>query len=111
MSMRVKSNILNELFRPTRSHYRRRQYTIKGLNDLWEIDLMDMKQIKSSNKGYQYVLVVIDAFSKYVYTETLKNKTGIEVTGGMKKILELGNIPNSFKVIEGPNSITGISEN
>lgn len=61
--------------------------------DLFEADLMDMKKHKGDNKNYQYILLVMDAFSKFAYAEPLKNKTGVEVTKAMKKILQRSKHP------------------
>ena len=39
------------------------------------------------NKGYKYILCVIDCFTKYVWDRALKTKTTAEVTNVMSKIL------------------------
>lgn len=93
MSSSVKEGIIAEIHRPIRINYRRRHYNLKGLNDLWEVDLMDMKHLKKYNHNYQYVLIIIDAFSKQLYGVLLKNKTGLEVSRGMKSILDRGISP------------------
>lgn len=49
------------------------------------IDLIDM-QNKEYNK-YKYILTAIDLFSKKAYAQPLKNKTDIETTKAMKKII------------------------
>ncbi|KAF0712580.1 putative transposon-derived protein F54H12.3 [Aphis craccivora] len=39
------------------------------------------------NKGYKYILCVIDCFTKFAWAIALKSKTGKEVTNAMSKIL------------------------
>ena len=41
---------------------------------------IDMKEFSKYNKGYNYLLNVIDIFSKYAWSIPLKTKTGLEVT-------------------------------
>ncbi|KAK9701381.1 hypothetical protein QE152_g30661 [Popillia japonica] len=60
---RVKKDIVNELHKPARRNFRRRRVIIKGLDDLWQADLADFKLYSRENRGYKYILVVIDAFS------------------------------------------------
>lgn len=97
MATHVKEGIISELHKPVRIHYRRRHYNLKGLHDLWEIDLMDMKNLKKHNRGYQYILIAINAFSKFLYGALLKNKKGIEVARGLKKILNKGVLPKNIQ--------------
>lgn len=39
------------------------------------------------NKGYKYILVVINAFTKYIWCDPIKNKTGREVIKAMDNII------------------------
>ncbi|VDH98010.1 Hypothetical predicted protein [Mytilus galloprovincialis] len=70
---------------PRRSFKRIRVYTT-GLNNLWDADLMDLKQFSLENENYKYVLVVVNCFSRYLWLQPLKNETGNEVTSAFKKI-------------------------
>lgn len=84
----IKEDVVNELHKPARKNFKRRRVIIKSLNDLWQIDLVEMQPYAKFNKGYRYILVVINAFSKYVWTHPLKSKTGKDVALAMKAILE-----------------------
>ena len=48
---------------------------------------IDMKEFSKYNKGYNYLLNVINIFSKYVWSIPLKTKTGTEVTKAFETIL------------------------
>ncbi|KAE9543659.1 hypothetical protein AGLY_002055 [Aphis glycines] len=50
-------------------------------------DLVEMIPYSKKNKGYKYILCVIDCFTKFAWAVPLKSKTGKEVTNPMFKIL------------------------
>lgn len=79
--------IVNELHAPARQRYQRRRVIIKGLDDLWQADLVEVIPLSEKNKGYKYILIVIDTFSKFVWAKPLKRKTGNEVTEAMRQIM------------------------
>ena len=47
-----------------------------------------MTILAKSNKGYSYVLVVIDTFSKYAWLRPIKKKQGQSVAAAFKDILK-----------------------
>jgi integrase-like protein len=49
--------------------------------------LVEMIPYAKVNKGYRYILVVINAFSKYVWAFPVKRKTGKAVSETMEKVL------------------------
>lgn len=85
---KIKEIIVNELHKPARRTYPRRKYIIRGFDDTWQADLGEFGFYAKENKGYKYILFVIDTFSKFLWTAPLKNKSGDSVTLAMKKILE-----------------------
>jgi hypothetical protein len=82
-----KVQLVNELHKPIRRNFKRRSTIIKGLDDLWQADLAQMNMYSSSNKNHNFILVVIDCFSKYVWVRALKTKNSVEVTKAFKSIL------------------------
>ena len=45
------------------------------IDDIWSVDILDLNDYgPKNNKGYRYVLVVIDGFSKFGWTTPIKNK-------------------------------------
>lgn len=57
-------------------------------NALWFIDLLDMSNYSRQNKGYKWILLCIDTFTRKAYAEKLKNKTKFEVKNGFEKIYD-----------------------
>jgi hypothetical protein len=68
---------------------------------LFQADLVDLRSRTSSNSGYNYILFVINAFSKYAWAEPLKTKTGPEVAAAMAKILTETTPPRNLQVDDG----------
>ena len=45
------------------------------IDDIWSLDVLDLKDYgPKSNRGYRYVLVIIDNFSKFGWTVPSKKK-------------------------------------
>ena len=57
------------------------------IDDQWVADLVEMQPLKRWNRGTQYLLTVIDVFSKYAWVAPLKSKTGKAVTAALESIL------------------------
>ena len=47
---------------------------MNGIDTLWQADLADFQNISKYNNGYNYILICIDVFSKFLMVEKLKNK-------------------------------------
>ncbi|XP_018368781.1 PREDICTED: uncharacterized protein LOC108764877 [Trachymyrmex cornetzi] len=63
------------LHRPLRRKFPRLHYNVTNIDDVWETDLIELRNLKSYNDGYSYLLVIIDVLSKYVWVEPLRGKT------------------------------------
>lgn len=96
-----KSDIVNEIHKPARKNYKRRRVVVKGLNDLWQADLVEMIPHAKQNKNFRYVLVVINVFSKYAWAEPIKNKTCKNVAAAFKKILDASTVPKLLQTDKG----------
>jgi transposase InsO family protein len=81
--------IAKELHKPVRKHFERRKIITKGINELWAADLLIMTTVSTKiNKGYKYMLNVMDTFTKFAWIEPLKKKNGKSVSEAFTKILE-----------------------
>ena len=61
-----------------------------------------MQLISKSNKGFRFLLCVIDIYSKYACVIPLKDKKGITITNAFQKILKESNRkPNKIWVDKG----------
>ena len=50
-------------------------------------NLIEVQSIAKQNKGYRYLLTVIDVLSKYAWVQSLKKKTGRDVTEAFRRVL------------------------
>ena len=58
------------------------------IDEIWSVDLADFSDYKiSNNKGYRYIFIVIDNFSKYLWAIPLKNKYSQTITNEFSNIL------------------------
>ena len=64
---------------PQRPKYFRKVIT-KGINYLWQADLLFLDKFWRTNKGYRYCCFVIDTLSKKLWAFPLKRKTGLQLT-------------------------------
>ena len=71
-------------------------------DNIWGADLADMQLINKFNKGFRFLLCVIDIFSKYAWVIPLKYKKGVSIVNTFQKILKKSNRkPNKIWVDEG----------
>lgn len=81
--------LAKELHKPIRRNFERRKIITKGINELWAADLLIMTTVDTKlNKGYKYLLNVIDTFSKFAYIEPLKKKDGPTVSEAFERIIK-----------------------
>lgn len=101
--MSYKTDVVNELHKPARKNFPRRRTIIKGLLDLYQADLIEFIPYERVNKGYRYVLIVINCFSKFAWARPLKTKTGTEVTSAFENILQSlkSDVPTNLQVDDG----------
>ena len=75
------------LHKPARKRFPRRRVLVFSTGDLLQIDLMDFQKLSRYIKGFKYVLVGIDVFSKFGYALALQSKTAKEVLRNLKVIV------------------------
>lgn len=81
------------LHRQINRTFPRRKMIIPSLNYFWEADTAVMTSYDEENDNYRYFLLVVNAFSKYVWTIPLKSTKGIEMVSGLSSVLDGNSIP------------------
>jgi transposase InsO family protein len=94
--------LANELHAPVKRKFQRRRVISYGVDDVWSCDLVEMQEWSKQNKGYRYMLNVVDVFSKYAWSVKLLDKKGKTVLEAFKQIVESsGRKPGHIWVDEG----------
>ena len=71
-----------------KKNYATNKVIYNHVDEIWSIDLADMIDYKiSNNKGFRYIFIVIDNFSKYLWGMPLKNKYSQTITNEFSNIL------------------------
>ena len=79
--------LAEELHKPVIRKFKKKVYS--GFKDnIWGADLADMQLINTFDKGFRFLLSVIDLFGKYVWVVSLKNKKGVSIVDAFQKILD-----------------------
>ena len=74
-------------------------------DNIWGADLADMQLIRAFNKGFRFLLHVIDTFSNYAWVVPLKDEKGVTITNVFQKILDDLNRRQSQSKGRKPNKI------
>ena len=75
------------LHRQVRKRFPRNLYSVTNVMDVWECDLVDVSSLGKYNDKYNYILTVIDVFSKYLHMVPLKVKTGAATASAFESVL------------------------
>ncbi|CAI5455283.1 unnamed protein product [Caenorhabditis angaria] len=70
VSQKKVKEFLNEqdvytLHKPARKNFKSQRVYFNGIDDQWQSDLVEMIPYAEKNKGYRYLLTIIDCFSNY----------------------------------------------
>ena len=80
---------INEIYsEPPKKNYTTNKTDVCCIDDIWCLDILDLKNYSpKSNRGYRYVLVIIDNFIKFGRTVPLKIKNCLTITDSFENFL------------------------
>ena len=80
---------IDEIYsKPPKKNYPSNKIVYNHIDEIWQIDLADMVDYKiSNNKGFRYIFIIIDNYSKYLWAIPLKNKYSQTITNEFSNIL------------------------
>ena len=89
MTQKNIKTFINEIYsKPPKKNYATNKTDVCNIDDIWSLDILDLKDYGiENNRGYRYVLVIIDNFSKYGWTKPLKNKNAQTIKNSLENIL------------------------
>lgn len=76
------------LHKPRKKHFPTRPVLVFNIDQQWVADLVEVQTLSKENKGFRYLLTVLDVLSKYAWVEPVKNKTGQAVAGAFATVLK-----------------------
>lgn len=109
----IKNSLLTSptytLHTPAKHKFPRTKWIAGGIDDIWQVDLIDLRKIKYQNSHYEYILTCIDVFSKKAWAIPIKNKTANSSMTAFKTIFETGRIPKTIFSDQG-NEFKGVCD-
>ena len=89
MTQKNNKIFINEIYsKPPKKNYFTNKTDVYHIDDIWSLDILDLKDYgPENNRGYRYVLVTIDNFSKFGWTIPLKNKNAQTIKDSFENIL------------------------
>ena len=89
MTQKNIKTFINEICsKPPKKNYVTNKTDVFQFDDIWSLDILDLKNYgPENNRGYRYVLVIIDNFSKFGWTVPLKIKNAKTIKDSLEKIL------------------------
>ena len=89
MTQKIFKIFINEIYsKPPKKKCATSKTDVYHIDDIWPLDILDLKDYGlKNNRGYRYVLVVIDNFSKFGWTVSIKNKSAQAINDSFEKII------------------------
>ena len=80
---------INEIYsKGPKKNFATNKTDVYHIDDIWSLDILDLKDYgPENNRGYRYVLIIIDNFSKFGWTIPLKNKNAQTIKDSFENIL------------------------
>ncbi|KAL6417035.1 hypothetical protein ACFW04_014743 [Cataglyphis niger] len=82
-----KLRLVEELHAPTRRNFPRRRILVRGYDNLWQADIIEMHPYSRFNEDHHYIVTVIDVLSKYAWAVPLKSKGRSETADAIAEII------------------------
>ena len=82
----LRKNETHSLHKAVRKRFPRRRIVTYYPGQIVQSDLIDMQKLSSKNSGFNFILVVIDCFSKKLWARAMKSKRGEETADSLRSI-------------------------
>ena len=111
MKKDLTKTFINENYRkPPLRNFPTNKIMIKSIDNTWSSDLLDLNDYgPKNNRGFRYMLVVADKFSKFGWTIHMKNNYAQTITDAFSEIIKSSNRnPNLLETDAGKEYINKI---
>ena len=79
--------LVEELHKPVTREFSKRKLQLTFIDNIWGADLGDMQLKSKFNRGFRFLLCVIDIYNKYAQVIPLKDEKGVTITNAFQEIL------------------------
>jgi transposase InsO family protein len=89
---------LELLHKPARKKFpRRRKVYVPHKDHTWAADLVDMRSFATKNRGYKWIINIIDVWSRYAWSVPMKSKNAADTLQAVRDVIDsFGESRNSF---------------
>jgi len=92
----IKKQSINQVYKQTKKIKSKQEFiTAFSAYEKVQLDLLDYQKYSKQNKGFNYILIIVDIFSRKAFALPIKNKKPVSVLEAFQKIA-----PDNVKVIE-----------
>jgi hypothetical protein len=92
---------VHRLHQTPKHHFKTESISVGQIDEQWDCDLISMIPQSKNNKGYKYIALFVDLFSKHLWLEPLKTKQSVEVTNMVQKVFAEGRKPGILRTDQG----------
>lgn len=84
----IQNHKVNQLHKPVQKIRKNLKHiTASSPNEIWQMDLLDYQKYSKQNKGFKYIFIAVDIFTRQARAEPIKAKTAENTAVVMAKIL------------------------
>lgn len=84
----IKKQSVAQVHHPVQRNRNKEKYIVASSPyEILQIDLLDYQKYSKKNKGFRYILICVDVFTRKAFAEPIKSKTPKQTTDAMIKIL------------------------
>ena len=76
------------LHKQARQNWKREKILVSAPCEQYQADLVDMQSFSRQNKGFRYILTIIDCFTRYAYAIPVKSKNKNDVKQAFQKVFD-----------------------
>ena len=89
------------LHQHVRRKFKRQQVIVPYMDYQWDADTASMTVYAKDNDDFGFFLLVIDIFSRYIWTVPLRSTKGSEMKEALKSVFDRGRIPQHLRTDKG----------
>jgi hypothetical protein len=94
--------------KPSRDKFKRNPIKVNYVHEIWQADPIFYPDLAKYNKGYAYVLAVLDTASRFLYISFMKRKTSLECLRAFKEILAQAGTKPKFLMVDMGTEFKGV---